>query len=368
MNRVLGFVEFKGQKRPSALGIYDLKQRKELSTFTLELREYSPSHILTLIPEDRRLKRLKRRLELTLGNMNELLGPVESIEKHAGISVLPKPSGPWARFEVRSLLKGSVVDEDFRVSDSGELLIEACRNSPNPFFTFAHLALTKAVANRIQALSDALSLISPDEFWVWRMDKDDMEDRYKITIKHPILVDRFYMINIEEPPGLFAFPVVSTPMCISNASVYDYYKFHYLLRKKICHTFLKKNYPEQAKFSVIERFATRGLRAIFGVLGKLGIFQRSRGYRFFRFPTSLLRALAWYAMLKHPKGTLEDFRKVLRDDFRIAMHPRDIEKIKLLGASKHLSTLVESNYAKFVKRLQYAGIIEVQPDGEAILV
>lgn len=364
MKRALGFVEFKGRKRPTALGIYDLVSRKELYTFTLELREYTPSHILSVIPVARKLRRLKRRLEEQMGPMDVMLRPVKAFEERTEISVVPKPSGPWASFEVTSLLRDTIIDKESNVTPNGELLIVACQGSPNEFFTFSNLLLTKAVADRMKALSEVLNLWG-QKILVHRMDKED--EIYNIDLDTPILVSKFYLLNVEEPPGLFISPFINAPICLSNLMYSEYYKYQYLIRKKICYDFLDRNYPNEVTPRKIENFARRSLRAVFRVLGKLGVLQRTQGYRFYRFPTSILRSIARYTLLKHPNATLSDFRFVLRDDFQIVVHPRDIERLEIRGETKLQSSITESNYAKFVRRLEHAGILKIQPDGEAIL-
>ena len=364
MKRVLGFVEFKARKRPTAFGIYDLDTRKELHTLTLELREYTPSYILSVIPVARKLRRLKRRLEEQTGPMDVMLQPIKTFEEQTDISVIPKPSGSWASFEVTSLLKGTIIDEKSNVTTDGELLIGACQGSPNEFFTFSNLLLMKAVADRMKALSEALSLWG-EKIPVHRMDRRN--EIYRIELDIPILISKFYLLNVEEPPGLFISPFINAPICLSNLMYSEYYKYHYLLRQKVVQGFLKRNYPDEVTPRKIENFARRSLNAIFGVLGKLGVLQRRQGYRYYRFPTSILRSVARYTLLKHPNATVSDFRSVLRDDFQILIHPRDIERLRIHGKTKLQSSMAESNYAKFVRRLEHAGILEIQPDGEAIL-
>jgi len=364
MKKVLGFVELKGRKRPTALGIYDLDSRDELYTFTLEIREYSPPYILSVIPVARKLARLKRSLEEQMGPMDVMLRPLKAFEERTDVSVIPKPSGSWASFEVTSLLKGTIIDEESNVTPNGDLLIGACHGSPNEFFTFSNLLLTKAVADRMKALSEALNLWG-QEIPVHRMDREN--EVYIIDLDMPILVSKFYMLNVEEPPGLFISPFINAPICLSNLMYSEYYKYHYLIRKNIVYDFLNRNYPNEITPRKIENFARRSLNVVFGVLRKLGVLQRNQGYRFYRFPTSILRSIAWYTLLKHPNATLSDFRSVLRDDFQIVVHPRDIERLKIQGKTKLQSSVAESNYAKFIRRLEHAGILEIQPDGEAIL-
>jgi hypothetical protein len=364
VNKVLGFVEFKARKRPTAFGIYDKDSSKELHGFTLEIREYSPSYILSVIPVARKLRRLKRKLEDQMGPMDTMLRPVKAFEEQTDVSVIPKPSGAWANFEVTSLLKGTIIDEKSSVTPNGELLIGACQDSPNEFFTFSNLILTKAIADRMKALSEALGLCG-EEILAHRMDKEN--EVYRIHLDAPILISKFYLLNVEEPPGLFMSPFINAPICLSNLMYSEYYKYHYLIRKKIVHAFLNRNYPNEVTPRTIENFARRSLNAIFGILRKLRVLHHAQGYRYFRFPTSLLHSIARYTLLKHRNATLNHFRFVLRNDFNILVHPQDIKRLEVHGRTRLQSSVAESNHAKFVKRLEHAGILEIQPDGEAIL-
>jgi hypothetical protein len=93
------------------------------------------------------------------------------------------------------------------------------------------------------------------------------------------------------------------------------------------------------------------------------------GYRFLRFPTSLLRTLARYSSSRLKGASFAGFLSILRDDFRIVVTPEDLRQIYPFRlASGQEAAFFESNFNMFLDRLLHAGIVDVKPDGEVILV
>jgi len=351
--------------RPTAIGLYDSKG-KESGTFTLELREFSPAHVLVQISSDPKLEPLRDELERAFGRpLQELRDNARNLEKTARIAIIPRPDERYAEWEVKATLGHTIFNEKYNLVRETRDLIQACVDLPNPYFTFVRLVIAKAIADRLKALSRSLE-ISRGQQDKLRVTSIGRGEDFDLTVKFPAMRN-FCLINAEDSPRLYGFPSPDSPMGLSSMAISEYQRFHYALRRELFLQFANKR-----KLSVdnqdVENFAKRGPDVVLSVLDRLGIAHTEYGYRFCKLPLSILRAVSRYTSLKHPEATLLDLRLVLREEFCVFVDPSDIEAIGSEFRVRPRRFLAESGYDGFVRRLEYAGIIRIQPDGEAILV
>jgi len=352
------------EPRPTAIGLYDSKGR-EKGTFTLELREFSPAHVLVQISGNPKLEPLRNELEQRFGKpLRQLRDNARKLEKIAGITIIPRPNEEYAEWEVKATLGHTVFNNRYDLTEDTRRLIEACAGLPNPYFIFVRLAIAKAIADRLKALNRALAISRGhrDKLHVTSIGR---REDFELGVKFPVM-DGFHLIDAEDSPRLYGFPSPVSPMGLSSIAISEYQRFHYGFRRELFLLFAKKR-ELHLEDRNIESFAKRGPDVVLSVLNELGIVHTEHGYRFCKLPLSLLRAISRYTSLKHPEATLLDLRLVLREEFCVLVDPSDIEKIGSEFGVRPKRFLAESGHESFIRRLEYAGIIKIQPDGEAVL-
>jgi len=363
---------------PSSIGIYEKGSGKQEKTCTLEMRVYRPGYVIEGISlsaeirkrQRRKLAGVKELLEKEFDKtISDYLRPLREMDRKldsVGLGLLPKLSEPYKKWEVETLLEHTIVDEGGRVTEKGKRIVEACKSAFDPFLEFERLCLLKGIADRLDGLTDVLRILpkwGPAE--IYNVTKPTELKSCKAEIIKPA-IDEFYMVEIEDNPGLYSFPSTNTAVFLSNFSMAEYYRLHYSLRKEIF-----KIYARQTSTTLtpdrLHRFAGR-IRAV-ELLRNLEIYKMEEGYRFARLPTNLLRTLARYSLSKKHDVSFDSFLLDLKKEFRTIVSPEDLREVYTFDpTSDHVEAFFESNFDMFLARLSHAGIADVKPDGEVVLV
>ena len=363
---------------PTSIGIYEKESGKSKKTCTLEMRVYRSGYIIEGISLSAKMRRRSKRRLLGVkellekefdGTISEYLKPLRAMDKKLGsfsLGLLPKLGENYKRWEVETLLEHTIIDERGRITYTGKRIIEACKSASDSYLEFERLCLLKGIADRLDGLTDIVRLLpgsGPAE--IYNVTKPTELKSYKAEIIKPT-INEFYMVDIEDNPGLYSFPSTNTAMFLSNLSIAEYYRFHYSLRKEIFKIYAHHT-GTTLKPDRLHRFAGR-IRTI-ELLKNLDIYRMAEGYRFVRFPTNLLRTLARYSLSKRHDVTFESFLLDLKKGFRMIVSPEDLRKVyQFTLTSDHIEAFFESNFDMFLARLLQAGIADVKPDGEVVLV
>jgi hypothetical protein len=365
---------------PTSIGIYEKGSGKQEKTCTLEMRVYRPGYVIEGVSISAETKRRSRR---RLGSVKELLEkefggtisgyltPLRDMDnrlrsREPRFGMLPKLGENYKRWEVETLLEHTIVDENGRVTDIGRKIIEGCKSALDPYLEFERLCLLKGIADRLDGLTDVLKLLSDSEpTEVYNVTRPTELKASKAALRRPA-INEFYLIDVEDAPALYTFPATNAVVFLSNLSVAEYFRFHYLLRREIL-----KIYANNEGISLgsdkLHKFAGR-IRAI-ELLKNLDIYKIEEGYRFLRFPTNLLRTLALYSVSKSGNVSFDNFLLNLKKDFRILVNPEDLKKVYPFNlSSDHVEAFYEPNFDMFLSRLLHAGIADLKPDGEVVLI
>jgi hypothetical protein len=363
---------------PSSIGIYDKQSGRQEKTCTLEMRVYRPGYIIEGISLSAKPGKRSRR---TLVGLKELLEkefdrtiadhlrPLYEMDKKLGsfgLGLLPKLGENYKKWEVRTLLEHTIIDDSGHITNVGKRIVEACKSALDPYLDFERLCLLKGIADRLDGLTEIVKHLpnsGPAE--IYNVTKSTELKLCKIEPVKPT-ISEFYLIEVEDNPGLYSFPSTNAALILSNLSIADYHRFHYSLRREIF-----KTYATQKGISLkpdkLHRQAGR-IRVI-ELLKNLEIYKMEEGYRFIRFPITLLRTLARYTLSKKHDASFDNFLLDLKKDFRMIGSPEDLGKIyPFILTSNHIEAFFESNFNMFLTRLLHAGIADVKPDGEVVLV
>jgi len=375
---VIGFKEHAPPPAPTSIGVYDKDSKKQKKTCTLEMRVYRPGYIIdgiSLSTETRRRSQgklthikelLETKFEATVLDYLKPLRDLHEILLRHDLSFLPKVGSKYKEWEVRTLLEHTIIDERGDITEMGKKVVEACKSASDPYLEFERLCLLKGIADRMEGLTEILNNLSNSgSIDIFNMSESSKSESYDVVLLKPI-INNFYLVNVEETPALYSFPSINSVVLLSNLSISEYYRFHYSLRKEIYKIYMhqKKATLEPGK---VHKFAIK-MRTI-DLLKNLEVYKMEEGYRFLRFPTNLLRTLARYSLSKMAKASFDRFLLDLKEDFRIIVHPEDLKKIyPFTLASYDIEAFYEFNFSMFLDRLIHAGIAEVEPDGEVVLV
>jgi len=381
---IIGFKERPKYETPTAIGIYDRETGTQKKTCTLEMRIFRPGYIM----EGILLSTLKKRRPRSHGKLDKLKALIDSqfetsvnnylkpfldvnvLLSKQEFSLLPRLSSNYKEYEVETLLDQTVVDQSGDITPTGKKIIEASKLALNyaldPFLEFERLCLLKGIAERIGNLTEILNLTSKSQSAdVLNATLTPHGKSFQIQTIKPI-INSFYLVNLEENPALYSTPSPDSVVFLSNLAISEYYRFHYSLRKQIYLGFLKEK-GLSVEHSALHRFAGR-IGAI-DLLKNLSAYKVEEGYRFFRFPTNLLRSLAHYELSFSKKRSFSSFLATLRDDFRIIVRPSDLKDLYPFRlATNQIDGFFENNYAMFVDRLLHAGVVSLKPDGEVEIV
>lgn len=379
---IIGFKEStlpSGARTPTSIGVYNKKTGKQLKTCTLEMRVYRPGYILQGIELSATAGRRSLRKLLNLGLLlekeygkapDEYLNPVKNVDNKlkqldTRLGLLPKLGDRHKRWETESLLEQTVVDEKFKVTENGKKLVEACRIAPDPYIEFERLCLLKGIADRLKGLGDVAKIVSSGASEVWDMTNHASPRLYQIKTVKPVFCD-YYLVDVEDAPTLYSFPSPNSSVFISNMLIGEHFRFHYSLRKEIYEAYLQAR-DKSLTSSKLHRFAGR-IRTI-NLLKNLNIYRMEQGYRFIRVPTNLLKTLAMYTLSRKGDISVENFISHLKEEFFIVVSPEDLKTLYPFSMfSYYPETFFKPNFDMFIKRLVYAGIAEVKPDGEVVLI
>lgn len=362
-------------KYPASIGIYDKKTGEQKATCTVEMRVYRPGYIIEGIQLSARakrtpkLKKLKKYLESKYPKKISLyLKPIRNIGNTLNqpeFGILPKLGEGHKRWEIESLLEPTLINSKYEITGEGERIVEACSGAPDQYLEFERLCLMKGIADRLHGLSEIAKLLQTSPARIFDMSNPSDLKSFKIDVIKPTIND-LYLINVEDAPALHSFPSPNTTIFISNFTISEYHRFHYSLRKEVFRVF-KQSAGQSFTPKQIHIFANR-IRVL-DQLKDLEIYRQEKGFRFFRVPTNLLRALARYTLSHHPRASLDHFLQDLKKEFRIIVKPQDIREIYSFSlAAESITAFHESNFSMFVERLEHAGIVEIEPDGEVVLV
>jgi len=366
---------------PTSIGIYEKETRKQVKNCTLEMRVYRPGYIIEGISLSAEKKKRSRRKLPSLSEVKELLEkefrrtisdylePLSDLDKNlnsVGLGLLPRGlSDDYKKWEIETLLEHTIVDERGRVTDMGKRIVEACTFALDPYLEFERLCLLKGIADRLDGLTEIVRLLpSSGLAEIYNVTKLSELKSYKAETIKPA-INEFYMADVEDTPGLYSSPSTNSVVFLSNLSIAEYYRFHYSLRREIF-----KIYAGQRgialKPDTLHRFAGR-IRVI-ELLKNLEIYKIEEGYRYVRFPTSLLRTLARYS-LSRKNVSFDSFLLDLKKYFKIIVSPEDLRRVYPFAlASEDIQAFFESNFDMLLARLLHAGIVDVEPDGEVFLV
>jgi len=264
------------------------------------------------------------------------------------------------------LLEHTIVDEDGIVTEVGKKVVTACKSASDQFLEFERLCLLKGIAERMKCLTEVRNLVqNSGHAYICDFSDTSKVKSFEVELLKPV-IDDFYLVNLEDTAALYSFPSTNSVVFLSNLSISEYYRFHYALRRSIYDIYMQQK-CKALEAGKAHRFAGR-IGAI-DLLKSLGAYKMEEGYRFLRFPTSLLRTLARYSLSRLKGASFAGFLSILRDDFRIVVNPDDLKKIYpfRLG-SGHEEAFFESNFSMFLDRLLHAGIVDVKPDGEVVLI
>lgn len=362
-------------KYPGSIGIYDKKTGEQKATCTVEMRVYRPGYIIEGIQLSAKarwtpkLKKLKKYLESKYPKkISSYIKPIRNVGNTLNrpeFRILPKLGKRHKRWEIESLLGPTIINSRHDVTGEGERIVNACRDAPDPYLEFERLCLMKGIADRLHGLSEVAKLLRDNSARMFDMSNLSDLKSFQIDVIKPIIND-FYLIDVEDTPTLYSLPSPNTAVFVSNFMISEYYRFHYSLRKEVFSAF-KSSVDESFTPRQIHSFANR-IRVL-DQLKDLEIYRQEKGFRFFRVPTNLLRTLARYTLSRQRHALLDHFLQDLKKEFRIIVEPQDLKGIYPFSLSaEFVRAFYESNFIMFVERLKHAGIVEIEPDGEVVLV
>lgn len=375
---MIGFKEHAPPPAPTSIGIYEKETGQQKNTCTLEMRVYRPGYIIEgilLSKEIRKrgpgkLAKLQELMENEFGRkLDDYLKPLREMDSRLakdGLSLLPRLGCRRAEWEVRTLLEHTIVDQNGTVTNMGKKVLEACKPALDPFLEFERLCLLKGIAERMEGLTEIRKLVGNSATaTIFDFTKTSKPTSHEVELIKPV-IDDFYLVNLEDTAALYSFPSTNSVVFVSNLSISEYYRFHYSLRKAIYTTYMQQK-GKSVEPVKAHRFA--GRIGTIDLLRNLGAYKLEEGYRFLRFPTSLLRTLARYSLSRLKRTSFASFLSTLKDDFRIIIDPEDLKRIyPFRVASDQVEAFFDSNFSMFLDRLFHAGIVDIKPDGEVILV